>query len=1465
MTKAVNLVLIILVLGLFCAPDTSAQTPEISYQGNLKEGDLPANANYDIEFRLYDSLSGGTLIGTEIYLSPVTVTDGVFSVKLDFGASGFPGQDRYLEIAVRRTGVGSLVTLGPRQKIGSAPYAIQSLQAATATTAFIASNSLALGGQSASQYVLSSDTRLSDSRTPLAGSSNYIQNTNTQQAASNFNVAGNGSANTFSAASRYNFGSQHILSANGVDNLFAGAGAGLLNLGNSNAFFGAKAGQENKQGRENSFFGSFAGQNNITGNNNSFFGYFAGNGTTSGSENSFFGNRAGQVNTSGAFNSFFGTFSGLFNLTGSDNSFFGNETGYNNTNGNRNSFFGSKAGHDNTSGADNAFLGSFAGRANQTGSDNSFVGSNAGQANATGINNSFVGARAGFDNTASNNSFFGTEAGRFNTTGANNTFIGRNAGHDTTVGELNVFVGVNAGQSNILGRLNTIVGAEANVLGSNLSYATAIGAESVVNSSNTVVLGRPADMVRVPGSLSVTGTLTAGTLSVQATNITGVIPTANGGTGLNSPGMAGRFLRSDGMNWLSLPFEVGDVPSGSSHYVQNTTVQQGSTNFNISGNGTAGGTLSGNAVNSASQYNIGGSRVLSILGPSNLFAGLTAGTSNTTGSSNSFFGNAAGLQNSAGSSNSFFGAGAGSNSSSGGGNTFAGSSSGTGNTVGANNAFFGANSGQTNTIGSNNTVLGANANVGGNNLTYATAIGADAVVSTNNTVVLGRSVDTVRAPGNLQVDGNLIANSFSVNASNLTGTVAVSNGGTGMNASGGAGNYLRSNGSIWQSSAIAASDLPAGNTNYIQNGLAQQASSNFNISGNGIVGGTFAANSAVSGSRFDILGTRVLANTGSNNIFVGAGTATTGSNNSFFGVGAGSLNTTGFSNTLIGSGADVAAGNLTFATALGAGATVSNNNSVVLGRAADTVRVPGNLVVTGNFTAASFMLPASNITGTLAAGNGGTGLSSPGTTGNFLRSTGSGWQSQGLTPSDIPGGSVNYIQNGSTSQAGASFNVGGNGTIGGNLVVGGMISGSFTVPASNITGVLGMAAGGTGLSGVGSNGHFLKSNGTTWTTTTLSASDIPSLAASYILNGPSQQAGANFNIGGNGTIGGNLTVNGVFNGSLAATSISGILGVSSGGTGLNSVGTSGHFLKSNGTGWTTSPLSASDIPNLAATYVLNTTSPQAGANFNVAGNGTIGGNLTVNGALNGSFTVSAASITGTIGAAGGGTGLTTSTGTNFLRGNGSGGWTSGALTAGDIPSLGGTYIQNSVSQQASSNFNVSGSGTVGTTMTVGTTLNADTVNAVTQYNINGTRVFATTGSSNIFAGAGAGTSGSSNSFFGNNAGNANTSGSSNTIIGAEADVASGTLQNATAIGANASVSQSNSLVLGGVTGVNGGSDTSVGIGTTAPKAKLDVTGGNILIGGPGQGIILKSPDGLVCKLFSIDNNGVTILTAVTCP
>ena len=81
-------------------------------------------------------------------------------------------------------------------------------------------------------------------------------------------------------------------------------------------------------------------------------------------------------------------------------------------------------------------------------------------------------------------------------------------------------------------------------------------------------------------------------------------------------------------------------------------------------------------------------------------------------------------------------------------------------------------------------------------------------------------------------------------------------------------------------------------------------------------------------------------------------------------------------------------------------------------------------------------------------------------------------------------------------------------------------------------------------------------------------------------------------------------------------------------------------------------------------------------------------------------------------------------------------------------------------------------------------------------------------------------------------------GSYNTFLGYATSLSTGALTNATAIGANAQVNDSNSLVLGGIAGVNGATvNTFVGIGTTTPHAELDVAGNQLetYIGDPGCG------------------------------
>ena len=381
----------------------AAQTSTFTYQGRLTDAGTAANGNYDFQFALFSAAGGGTQIGSPLTRTNVAVSNGIFTVQLDFGTNGFPGADRFLEIGVRAASGGSFTTLVPRQQITASIYSIRTISATTADTA---TNAAQLGGVAASQYVVTSDSRLSDPRPPTMGSSNYIQNSLAQQSSSNFNISGTGTAGVFNTATQYNVGGARMLSAPGTNNLFAGAGAGNANTGTNNAFFGPSAGLVNSSGSQNSFFGSFAGASN-TGARNAFFGY-----------------RAGTANWTAINNSFFGWQAGVSNVSGSDNSFFGNEAGASNVDSNGNSYFGAQAGVSST-GRNNSFFGAVAGALNSIGFNNSFFGYQAGYFNESGIENSFFGKDAGVHSKGNSNSFFGNEAGALNSSGTGNTFIGQ--------------------------------------------------------------------------------------------------------------------------------------------------------------------------------------------------------------------------------------------------------------------------------------------------------------------------------------------------------------------------------------------------------------------------------------------------------------------------------------------------------------------------------------------------------------------------------------------------------------------------------------------------------------------------------------------------------------------------------------------------------------------------------------------------------------------------------------------------------------------------------------------------------------------------------------------------------------------------------------------------------------------------------------------------------------------------------
>ena len=200
--------------------------------------------------------------------------------------------------------------------------------------------------------------------------------------------------------------------------------------------------------------------------------------------------------------------------------------------------------------------------------------------------------------------------------------------------------------------------------------------------------------------------------------------------------------------------DARDPLPNSISYIQNTSSVQSSSNFNISGTGTA------KTFDAATQYSIGGVNVLRTSGAFNIFAGFNAGFSNTTGDNNSFFGPQAGAGNTTGNLNSIFGSRAGVFST-GSNNSFFGS--GTGQfTFGSDNAFFGIAAGVKNDSGGHNTLVGSHADVSTGTLNYATAIGADSVASQSNSIFLGRpdGSDAVRIPGAVVINGTLVIGSF---------------------------------------------------------------------------------------------------------------------------------------------------------------------------------------------------------------------------------------------------------------------------------------------------------------------------------------------------------------------------------------------------------------------------------------------------------------------------------------------------------------------------------------------------------------------------------------------------------------------------------------------------------------------------------------------------------------------------------
>ncbi|MDP4288869.1 MAG: hypothetical protein Q8922_13145, partial [Bacteroidota bacterium] len=427
--------------------------------------------------------------------------------------------------------------------------------------------------------------------------------------------------------------------------------------------------------------------------------------------------------------------------------------------------------------------------------------------------------------------------------------------------------------------------------------------------------------------------------------------------------------------------------------------------------------------------------------------------------------------------------------------------------------------------------------------------------------------------------------------------------------------------------------------------------------------------------------------------------------------------------------------------------------------------------------------------------------------GTYLRGDGTNYVSSSIQASDIPAGSGNYIQNGTSPQSGSNFNIDGNGTVGQSLTVNGGLTelGQANINTyGNASTMIGSSSGGV----VDIEGNNL---------------NIGVQPNSFIQLGSNSGGQIDVNTSQVNFNGSNINVLG----RLDANQINSWSGYELGGT-----APLGHYLRGDGNNYVDGTIQADDIPSGSGNYIQNGTSPQVGANFNIGGNGTVGGNVSVGGnyQIGGSIVLSDAGSYNLFAGVGAGNTGSYNTFTGFEAGNAntsglantiSGAFAGTSNTTGNWNTFAGAYAGNNNSTGDENTFSGQEAGFHNMTGNNNT--------------FSGSRAgINSTGSANTFLGREAGasnTTGSDNTFSGAESGASNMTGNNITVLGYGANVGADGLTNATAIGAGAVAGASNTIQLGNgsVTDVytagriHAGSDLVLGSGANATTLSSTAT------------------------------------------
>jgi hypothetical protein len=110
-------------------------------------------------FSLFNTNTTGVAVAGPVMTNGVVVTNGLFTVQIDFGPGAFTGGTNWLQIGVETNLASPFTTLTPRQQLTPVPYAIYAESASNLSGTVSASQLTSIGnnnGGSGNYFVGSS-------------------------------------------------------------------------------------------------------------------------------------------------------------------------------------------------------------------------------------------------------------------------------------------------------------------------------------------------------------------------------------------------------------------------------------------------------------------------------------------------------------------------------------------------------------------------------------------------------------------------------------------------------------------------------------------------------------------------------------------------------------------------------------------------------------------------------------------------------------------------------------------------------------------------------------------------------------------------------------------------------------------------------------------------------------------------------------------------------------------------------------------------------------------------------------------------------------------------------------------------------------------------------------------------------------------------------------------------------------